>query len=130
MASSSTRRSVWIFARPLSASTLFPSFTWTSHGRLPLCHWGVLVSPLENHGLRDVMLTGSVQSQEDPVLGTMWELHRIERTVHTVHRIRPFKLSTLRVQWAMFWPEWIGMTSLNDQEIQTGGIFLWVLTFV
>src|SRR5579859_928511 len=36
--------------------------------------------------------------------------------------IRPFKLSTLKMQWAIFWPEWIGMTVLEDQEIQTGGV--------
>jgi hypothetical protein len=27
---------------------------------------------------------------------------------------RPFKLSTLRGQWVIFWPEWVGVTVLKE----------------
>ena len=116
-------RHVWIFARPLSATAIFPTFGFTSHGKFHLCHWGVLVSEFDLKALQEIMSRPSGDPEIDEMpLGVMWELFRTEQNTNSINVTRPLRLATIREQWSTDSAERVGITALDDEGIQKAGM--------
>jgi hypothetical protein len=114
-------RSVWIFARPLQFATIFGS-QFVSHGKFPFCHWGMLITELDVDTVKE-LLTEHDMTTEDSSLGEMWELFRRENDSNEIDVTRPFKLSDVGEDWNLFSAEPLGMTTLNNEQIEDEGIF-------
>ena len=116
-----SKRSVWIFARPIRFATIFGT-QFVSHGTYPFCHWGVLVSPLNFETIKSLLTDPTSSSDgEDTVLGDMWSLSLREDVGEPVDVTRPFQLSNVTEQWGLFSTECVGTTELTDEEIQEAG---------
>src|SRR5438105_1676198 len=116
-------QSVWILARPLSACSVFPPFEWTSRGKYPLCHWGVLVSPLSVVDVKALLyaMRQTRHTTEDSEIGIMWELEHHVGQLNTVNVTRPFTVSCARKFWNTFNAECVGGTTYNRTAIQAEG---------
>jgi hypothetical protein len=114
---------VWILARPLSASSVFPPFEWTSHGKYPLCHWGVLVSSLSVVDVKALLfaMRQTRHTTEDSEIGIMWELEHRVGQLNTVNVTRPFTVSCARKFWNTFNAECVGETTYSRAAIQNEG---------
>ena len=98
--------------------------TSTSHGKFPLCHWGVLVTELSIVDMKVLILCNGQRwsGLEDTELGVMWELNRTVENLNTVHVYRPFKKSTIRECWNTFSARYMGATEMANERIQLEGI--------
>lgn len=117
-------RSVWIFARPLSGSGVFPasSMVAASHGHFPLCHWGVLVTELSIVDVKALISRdGGSSVTDDLKLGVMWELLRRPDNKTTVNKSNPFKVATIKQLWSTLSAQYIGRTLMIDEEVQSEG---------
>jgi hypothetical protein len=116
-------RSVWLFARPLSLAYMFAPAALTSASSLPLCHWGVLVTRLEEnvvkHHLYEINRTDSSGLEQE--LGVMWELHRVEGKVSTTNMTSPLKVRHIQHDWYMFSAQMLGETTWEIENIQEEG---------
>lgn len=121
-------RSVWIFARPLSGASIFPTPTTatSSHGKFHLCHWGILVTDLSIVDVKALTLRSKQgpSMTDDTPLGTMWELIRTLTNESTVNMSQPFEVSMLKEQWVTFSAKHIGSTRLTDDQVQNSGMNL------
>jgi len=125
----STKRNVWLFARPLSGYGIFPAsaMATTSHGHFYLCHWGVLVTPLSIVDIKAIVLRDGQRGwsqASDLELGIMWELHRLPDDKNTVNKTNPFQISTFKTQWPTCSGQYIGETSCTVAKIQLEGMYL------
>jgi hypothetical protein len=116
---SGPRRSVWLLARVISLASMFSPLEWSSHGKLHINHWAVLVTQLSN---ADISVLSSATRQhwsqdEDPELGVLWELRRSSENISTLEITRPFRLSQVRKFWTLFSAMPLGVTSVCDDEI-------------
>ena len=128
-------RSVWVFARPRSKHSNSESAvaTGTSDGEAELCYWAVLVTELNvdnikslalrrNNSMTDEIDLGDyIHVGNDIDLGPLWELRQVNSTVSVQD---PFKLSMMQDHWASFAGEFVGTTTLTNEEIQIAGIFV------
>lgn len=110
--------SVWLFARPLSWANIIPALQFVSDGKFPLCHWGVLVTErlLE---VDNVLVHRAVAPGEE--LGIMYELHRDDSNLNTVHISRPFSSTNLQGEWSSFTAKLIGTTGMSVRDIENHG---------
>ena len=118
-------RSVWLFARPLSAARYISALERdVSEGKFHFCHWGVLTTELGVDMINELIQDNrhySSNSNVDSVLGVMYDLLRTEMG-NCPNVTKPFTLSMLEGQWPSFSAEHVGMTILFDSEIICHGI--------
>jgi hypothetical protein len=112
-------RFVWIFARPLTigGALLSSVVASTSAGRYPLCHWGVLVTGVSRNLIRDLPV--GTRDTTDLELGKMWELQ--PRSGENTVVIRPFNASILSEEWRHHSAQYVGATTLTDEQINIEG---------
>src|SRR5271163_3555123 len=102
------KRNVYIISRPLTAAAHF-NLSFLSDGKLPLCHWAVLVSDFDR-----VELQQHLQSLRDnpnrcrSSLGTLIELRRTETNVNTINVVREFGEIELNDEWHVMGVKYIG----------------------
>jgi hypothetical protein len=115
------KRNVYILSRPLSAASHL-NLSFLSDGKLPLCHWGVLVSDYDR-----IELQRHLQSlREDPnhrrsSLGTLIELRRTETNVNTINVIKEFGEIEMSDEWHVMGVKYIGTTSYPIRGLRTRG---------
>jgi hypothetical protein len=110
-----SRRSLWIFARPFS---LLPPLGLGTQGRFYFCHWGVLITDLKVLELENIVFQSqSLTSMEDAVIGTMFELKRTSGIRITPKCTRPFTGSILKENWKNVTIHHAGMTDMLDDQI-------------
>ena len=103
---------------------MFSPLEWTSHGKLQINHWAILVTERSNVDIQ-VLLNATRQRwppEEDPELGVLWELRRSPDNISTLEITRPFRLSHVRTIWTPFSTIPLGTTFLSDDEIDYEGI--------
>jgi len=108
------RRNVYVIARPLDIATRF-SLSFLSEGKLPLCHWGILVS---NHGHDKIIRRWEAASQGESLntnlaLGTVFELRRTVENLNTVQTIKDFGRRELNSEWQVMTIKYVGKTSFS-----------------
>jgi len=114
-------RGVWIFARPMQFGTIFGS-QFVNHGKYPFCHWGVLVTSLDFTSAQRIL--GEIDREIDEmVLGTMWDLLRDVDGNNIIHAWE-LSVSDVKEQWNMFSAEYLGRTTLMDEETHNEGMDL------
>jgi len=114
--------SVWLFARPLSWAQFISVLQWVSDGKYPLCHWGVLVTPLDILSINSILLQTRANSDDDTVeLGNMYELVRDGHNMNSVNVERPFSLKSLNTNWQLFSAKYIETTHMTHEEIELEG---------
>jgi hypothetical protein len=120
---------VWLFTRPLSCTTLFPSSELTSDGRNYMRHWGVLINELNPVDFQVIMERTRDYCWSETSLGTMYELFRDTRH-NNLKLTRPFMIKTIRTEWRAFSSEYLGETEMDYEAIeQIGNCPLFLLIF-
>jgi hypothetical protein len=112
-------RSVWLIARPIRFATIF-GFQYVSHGNYPFCHWAILVTSLAFEDIKSTLTDASAE-REDIQLGDLWRISRCEDGKCALDNIRPFYVSNAKDDWSVFSAEYIGKTSMSDDEIEYEG---------
>ena len=105
--------SVWIIARPID----LPDYiSFISRGRLPFCHWGILVSHLNHSELQAEWFETEkmeLEYRRDVMgnWGNLYELHRDPETDKTLPNVMTdFGPSSLVDEWAYAVAEYVGTT--------------------
>lgn len=118
-----TTRSVWIIARPLSASSFLPGLGKTSTGKFYLCHWAVFIGDSKMvEDLNSVVTSERYESHEDVVVGRLFELHRIGS--YNTANSRQIRSACFREEWSRFAVHYIGKTIMSDDEVSIEGRYL------
>lgn len=118
---------VWLFARPLIAPNAVLALQSQSEERLPLAHWGVLVTSVNTlevkHACEIVRSDNNDSDSSDNMdLGTMYELHRAKGNMIRVMVTREVFVRDLRSNWATFSAQFIGRTTRSPENIELAGI--------
>jgi hypothetical protein len=115
-----TKANVWIIARPLD----LPDYiSFISRGRLPFCHWGVLVSPRDRWELENEWFG---MEQKEPgarhsLLGTWGNLYELWRdplsNKNTPNVTTDFGPSDVVEEWTYAVIHYVGKTETKPTEI-------------
>jgi hypothetical protein len=117
-----TLYSVWLFTRPLSYATIFPSFVSAFGGKQHLRHWAVLVSEMSLLDAQAIMLRRiEYRGNDRTVWGTMYELFRDDGNINNVNINRQFGMETVRKEWQMIDIQYVGQTEMTPVEIEIEG---------
>jgi len=115
-----TEANVWVIARPLD----LPDYiSFISRGRLPFCHWGVLISPRDRWGLEHQWF-GMEQTEpgsRHSLLGTWGNLYELWRDPLTNKNIpnvtTDFGPSNVVEEWTYAVIHYVGKTLAKSTEI-------------
>jgi hypothetical protein len=114
-------RYVYILGRPLwMANRLGISFI--SDGKFALCHWGLLVTPLDLNSMIDCLREfNNIKRSKHQNLGTLFELVR-EGRVNRWRTIQNFgEGDELHTDWTTMTIAYVGTTMLNDDVFEATG---------
>lgn len=120
-------RSVYVLARPINAAGVF---SFLSHGKFPLCHWGILVSRFKSlpsevqaaAGLETNPYSSSSSNLCDRLWGTLFELFRDPVTnENRAHMIEGFGHREITTEWHLVAMSRIGETQYLDPDIYCKG---------
>jgi hypothetical protein len=116
---------VWMIGRPLD----FPScISFVSRGKLPFCHWGVLVSEmsqleLEAEWCKTQTSEPSGRALMKAVWGNMYELYRDPQTnLNKPNVVTDFGPSSLVAEWTYSVKIYVGTTLFEPSLIYGIGI--------
>lgn len=123
-------RHVYVLARPLKVAGVF---SFLSHGKFPLCHWGVLLSELEYLEKRaNVFLEffgevrtspGFLTEHTHKVWGSLFDLYRDPIThKNKPHVVYNFGHSELHREWRVLALRKVGTTMFQDGQIYEKGL--------
>lgn len=118
----SLKRAVWLFARPLSGAEGYPALAATSLVTFHFCHWGVLVTELSVTDLNVfIHRKRNVPGAREMNLGVFFELHRTTGSEYIVSVSQPFTPAKLNAFWENFSAKHLGETIKRDGEIYASG---------
>lgn len=113
---------VSLFTRPTSYANFFPSVASFSDGKDYIRHWGILVSQMTMTDLEVIFSrTREFGTNDNTLLGIMYELNRQENNKNTVSINTKFGMNSLRENWPMFSMEYVGKTEMTHEEIKQKG---------
>ena len=112
--------SVWLLARPLSWADWIILIQWVSDGKYPLCHWGVLVTPIDVTE-ENAFIQKLADSADTDIFGTVYELFRDASNQNSVNIKRPFTDAILRAEWPTFSAKYLGTTEMSYEQIENEG---------
>jgi hypothetical protein len=113
-----TTRSVYVVARPITKAG---KLSFLSEGSLPLCHWGLLVSPYTLSALRRHLKrqsNGNCNESGNGSWGTLFEISQTENGFHQLETNNDFRPS----DWDYMCIVKVGGTTLLDHRISRQGI--------
>jgi len=118
-------RNVLILARPLSISRWFGPLADTSDGKMPLCHWAVLVAD-PDVTISDVKALAMRERRNTTIndelsLGALFELKRDDKS-STMNWSPSFGTKELMHEWRLFSCEHVGNTNMSLDKIYDHGI--------
>ena len=123
-------RHVYVLARPIKVAGVFSVL---SHGKFPLCHWGVLLSELEDLATMWCCFPGDGQPRPRPenvhgmettpkVWGSLFELYRDPTTnQNKPHVVYNFGHSELHREWQFLALFKVGTAKIRDDELYEKG---------
>jgi len=107
-----TTRSVYIVARPIKKAG---NLSFLSERSLPLCHWGLLVSPHNQAALRKHLKHQKIEDHNmiSQAWGTLFEIFQTEEGFHQLNTDRSFGPN----DWDYMCIVHVGTTKLLDHRI-------------
>lgn len=116
------RRSVFVVARPL---TIAGPFSFLSGGKVPLCHWGLLLTDLSPSVLRlqwETFIETQNPSKLEP-WGTLFELCRLPGNRITHHMIENFTVKDWLASWGAISLVDVGETRVSNSALAREGMY-------
>lgn len=113
------KRSVYVVARPLKSAG---HLSFLSRGKLPLCHWGVLVS---RYGPAELQSRCASESKDSKLSswGTVFELFRTPENKNLYHVIEDFGPAELANEWSCVCITFVGKTTMSNHKLAVACIF-------
>jgi hypothetical protein len=114
---------VWLLARPLKLPNMLSS---ASIGKLPVCHWAILITPMSEDYIREKLRTGFTYGA--PALGTLYELTRVEVNSY-LNMVEDFSATNLRGEWSRVSGNCIGTTTMSNEAIKDECTILYLCVY-
>jgi hypothetical protein len=114
-------RYVYILGRPLWMATRL-GVSFISDGKFALCHWGLLVTPLDLNSMIDCLREfNNIKRSKHQNLGTLFELVR-EGRVNRWRTIQNFgEGDELHTDWTTMTIAYVGTTMSHDDVFEATG---------
>jgi hypothetical protein len=113
-----TTRSVYIVARPINKAG---NLSFLSEGSLPLCHWGLLISPYNQAALRKHLKHQTIEDRNtiSQTWGTLFEILQTGEGFHQLNTDHSFGPT----DWDYTCIVHVGTTKLLDHRINRKGAY-------
>jgi len=114
------KRDVYIITRGLRAAGRFAPL---SDGKLPLCHWGLLITSQNRLWIQTqlVRFSESNGQSELPPWGTLFELSRTVENKVSHRKSRGFSLQEWHKEWGTVSMTYVGTTKVTDHMLVAKG---------
>jgi hypothetical protein len=114
------KRDVYIVARGLRAAGRFAPL---SDGKLPLCHWALLITSQTQWWIQTqlVRFSESNGQSELPPWGTLFELSRTLENKVSHRKSRGFSLQEWHKEWGTVSMTYVGTTKVTDHMLVAKG---------